>query len=142
MTDLIKKCNRCPHSSEKTIIRVWERYNCTTGESEETHIFTLEYTNEWDMHMQNNTEDIADLAIEWLQDEENFDNQDGEWDVWDYTYFRKRVNSDEFDTIIIREIKDTTKIFCSVSKQYIEQNNNEDSKSNKDIDYKCPLKNE
>lgn len=139
MTDLISKCNHCPHSSEKTIIRVWERYNCNTKESEETHTFTLEYTDEWDMHMQNNTEDIANQAVDWLYDQ---DNDDGEWDVWEYTYFRQCNNLNEFDTIIIREIKNTTKIFCSVSKQYIKHNNNEDSESSKDTDYKCPLESE
>lgn len=73
------------------------------------------------MHIQNNTEDIADLAVEWLQDEENFDNDDGEWDVWDYTYFRKRVNSDKMDTIVIRPIKDIPTVICELSGNVVEQ---------------------
>lgn len=99
----ITNCVDCPNAYHQDKIRIWERYNWATHQTEEIRTFT------WD-----NTDDlkdirkIHDLALEWLQDPENFDNQDGEWAETGYVYLRGG------ETIEIRQTYFGPGITCTI----------------------------
>jgi hypothetical protein len=99
----ITNCVGCPNAYLQDKIRIWERYNWTTQKTEETRTFNHDNTDDI-----NDISEIHPLALEWLQDDENFDHQDGEWTETGYVYFR------DGKTIEIRETYFGPGVTCTI----------------------------
>ncbi len=104
----ITNCNDCPQKCTQGPVKIWERYNWTTKKVEETREF--DYNNTDDL---NDAQEIRELALEWLQDEANFDNQDGEWTETGYVYFRGG------ETIEIRRSYYGEGVICGISGEHV-----------------------
>lgn len=99
----ITNCVDCPNAYHQDKIRIWERYNWATHQTEEIRTFTWDNTDDL-----KDIREIHDLALEWLQDPENFDNQDGEWAETGYVYLRGG------ETIEIRETYYGPGVTCTI----------------------------
>jgi len=102
MRSQIETCYDCPHSGDDRTFRIWERYNWNTHTVEETQRFD------------DDMDDVKDIVLGWLQEEETYDNQDGEWTESGYVYFRNN------ETIEIRETKVGKEVLCGISGDYNE----------------------
>ena len=96
----ITNCVDCPLAYHKDKIRIWERYNWTTRQTEVTKTFTWDNTNDL-----KDLREIHDLALEWLLD---LENQNGEWTETGYVYFR------DGKTIEIRQTYFGPGIVCTI----------------------------